>query len=367
MSIKPLKIVLVSTPVGHIGSGKGGGVELTLTSLLKGLSDLGHEVILVTPEGSTIPNDCNNVSVKYVSGVDQPSWQHQEFISPIVIPFNGILPRLWDEALKISQSADAILNFGYDWLPIWLSRYVTAEIFHLISMGAVSEVMKNVIEEFSFSHHSKLAFHTFRQASDYQLVHEPRIVGNGFDLKNYCFQSNEKGPIGWVGRISPEKGLEDAVSLAASLGEKIIVWGLKEDEKYASNLEEKYPSGTIDWRGFLPTKVLQEQLGFCRALINTPKWNEAYGNVVVEAMACGVPVIAYDRGGPGEIIIPGQTGWITPPDDIEAMKVALSKLGEIDRKDCRQWVEKFASKEVFAKRVEDWIVEVIHQRQTFTS
>ena len=358
---------MVSTPIGHIGSGRGGGVELTLISLLKGLLDLGHDVILVTPEGSVIPSDCDNASIQYVKGIDQPSWQHQDFFSPIVIPSNGVLPMLWDKALKNAHSADAILNLGYDWLPIWLSKYVKAEVFHLISMGGVSEVMKNVVEEFSIANPYRLAFHTYRQASDYQLCHEPKIVGNGFDLRNYCFQNNEKGPIGWVGRVAPEKGLEDAVSLAASLGEKIVVWGLKEDLSYASKVEEDFPPGTIDWRGFLPTKVLQEELGLCRALINTPKWNEAYGNVVVEAMACGVPVIAYDRGGPGEIIISGKTGWVTPPDDIEAMKVALSRLGEINRKDCRNWVEEFASKEVFAKRVEDWILEAISQRQNYTA
>ena len=108
----------------------------------------------------------------------------------------------------------------------------------------------------------------------------------------------------WVGRtkVAPEKGLEDAAAAAASLGERLLVWGLREDEAYATAVESSVPPGTIDWRGFLPTQELQRELGQCRALINTPKWNEAYGNVVVEALACGVPVVAYDRGGPGELI-----------------------------------------------------------------
>ncbi len=119
--------------------------------------------------------------------------------------------------------------------------------------------------------------------------------------------------------MAPEKGLEDAVSVAASLKERLLVWGFIEDQKYASEVEQSFPPGTIDWRGFLPTQQLQNELGACRAFLNTPKWNEAYGNVVVEAMACGVPVIAYDRGGPGELILSGITGWLVPPDDINAM------------------------------------------------
>ena len=90
-------------------------------------------------------------------------------------------------------------------------------------------------------------------------------------------------------------------------------------------------------------------------MINTPKWNEAYGNVVVEAMACGVPVVADDRGGPGELIKSGITGWLVPPDDVEALKKAIHKVDQLKRIDCRHWVEKSASKKVFAKRVINWI------------
>ena len=67
--------------------------------------------------------------------------------------------------------------------------------------------------------------------------------------------------------------------------------------------------------GFLSTNEVQKELGKGRVLLNTPKSNEAYGNVVVEALACGVPVIAYKRGGPSEIVQHGQTGYLADPDD----------------------------------------------------
>ena len=164
-----------------------------------------------------------------------------------------------------------------------------------------------------------------------------------------------KGPLGWAGRIAPEKGLEDAVAVAAALGDCLLVWGVVEDDSYALSVENSVPPGTIEWCGFLPTDELQKRLGTCRAFLNTPKWNEAYGNVVVEAMACGVPVVAYDRGGPGELITDGVTGWLVPPDDISAMTSAIKRIGEIDRKKCREWTEQNAAQEVFAKRVVDWI------------
>tara|TARA_Y100001968_G_scaffold63630_1_gene54417 strand:- start:1750 stop:2841 length:1092 start_codon:yes stop_codon:yes gene_type:complete len=359
---KSLKIILVSTPIGYLGSGKGGGVELTLTSLIKGLVLLGHKVILVAPEGSFLPSDCKDVEVKHVSGRDQASWQHRPFDSLIEIPKEGLLPKLWEVALEMGKTADAILNFGYDWLPIWISPYVKSQIFHLISMGGVSEVMKDLIKDLAQRYPYKFAFHTSRQAADYELGIEPEIVGNGFDLANYQFQPNGGGPLGWAGRIAPEKGLEDAVAVAASLCEKLLVWGLIEDDQYLNKVKALAPKDLIDFRGYVPTDILQKELGLCRALINTPKWNEAYGNVVVEAMACGVPVVAYDRGGPGELITSGLNGLLIPPDDINSMKMALTKIEKVDRRECRNWVNKNASKEVFSQRVESWILKGLSRK-----
>ena len=89
MSHKILKLILVSTPIGYLGSGRGGGVELTLISLIKGLTSLGHKITLVAPEGSFIPSELSDIEIKYVSGVDQPSWQHRDSISSIEIPLNS--------------------------------------------------------------------------------------------------------------------------------------------------------------------------------------------------------------------------------------------------------------------------------------
>jgi len=104
---------------------------------------------------------------------------------------------------------------------------------------------------------------------------------------------------------------------------------------------------------------LQKELGKCRALLNTPKWNEAYGNVVVEALACGVPVVAYKRGGPSEIIQHGLTGFLVQPDDKDSLLLFLKMVDKINRKNCRKWVEKNASANIFASKVVRWLEKVI--------
>jgi UDP-glucose:tetrahydrobiopterin glucosyltransferase len=268
-----------------------------------------------------------------------------------------LLARFWRRVLGEAPAAgfDAVLNLGYDWLPFWLTPTAPLPLFHLVSMGSVNAAMDAVIAEVAAWDQRRLAFHTAVQAADFDLPHPPLLVGNGFDLSAYQFRTEPEALLGWVGRVAPEKGLEDAAAAAARCGLPLAVWGLVEDEAYAAAVQASVPAGTLQWRGFLPTAQLQAELGWCRALLNTPKWNEAYGNVLVEAMACGVPVLAYRRGGPGELVQPGVNGWLVAPDDVTALAEALEQVERIDRSACRHWVERHASREVLAQRIEAWL------------
>ena len=356
-----MRIVLISTPIGFLGSGRGGGVELTLNSLVSGLLNLGHSVDVIAPRDSTLFKGNEKAKLHFVEGEDQISWQHQNYNSPVSIPDNSILVEMLEKGLAIAKKADVLLNMSYDWLPIWMTLNVEFPIAHIISMGSESSVISNLISKVYDKHPHNFAFHSKIQADDYPFIKKPIIIGNGFKLDNYTFQNSLKGPLAWVGRVAPEKGLEDAVYVANELGEKLKVWGVKEDEIYATKIEQSFPKGTIDWMGFLSTNELQQELGKCRVLLNTPKWNEAFGNVVVEALACGVPVIAYKRGGPSEIIQHGQTGYLADPDDKKNMLSYVEIIEKIERKKCREWVEKNASTDIFANKVLNWLNKVIYE------
>ncbi|MCT0198770.1 glycosyltransferase [Synechococcus sp. CS-1325] len=359
MSPPCLRLLVVSTPVGTLGSGRGGGVEITLTGLVAGLIARGHQLTVLAAEGSRLPPGCERAALWTRPGVEQPSWQHQPRDGSVQIPADALLAALWDCALKHQADFDAILNLGYDWLPFWLTPHLAAPLFHLVSMGSVAAVMDGVIQAVSGWDPSRLAFHTAAQAADFELNGPARVVGNGFDLSAYRFRphADAQAPLGWAGRIAPEKGLEDAAAAAAQLGRKLAVWGFCADPIYAAAVEASVPAGTIIWKGFQPTERLQAELGGCGALLNTPKWNEAFGNVVVEAMACGVPVVAYRRGGPAELIQPGLNGSLVAPDDVGALAAAVGPAEALDRGSCRQWAERHFSREAFAARIESWLRE----------
>ena len=359
MSPQSLRLLVVSTAVGTLGSGRGGGVEITLTGLVAGLIARGHRLTVLAAEGSRLPPDCGRATLWTRPGLDQPSWQHQPRDGAVQMPPGSLLAALWECALRRQGDFDAILNLGYDWLPFWLTPHLPIPLFHLVSMGSVATVMDGVITAVSRWDGRRLAFHSAAQAADFELACPARLVGNGFDLTGYRFRAHPdaEAPLGWAGRIAPEKGLEDAAAAAALLGRRLAVWGLCADPAYAAAVEASVPAGTIVWRGFLPTARLQAELGGCGALLNTPKWNEAFGNVVVEAMACGVPVVAYRRGGPAELVQPGVTGELVAPDDVAALATAVGPAEALDRSNCRQWVERHCSREAFAGRIEAWLLE----------
>ena len=351
-----LRILLVSTPLGPLGQGLGGGVELTLQGLIQGLVGRGHQLSLIAAEGSQLALP-PGVELLLEPGLPQPSWQHQQRQGAIQIPVAALLPRFWARALALQDQFDAVLNLGYDWLPFWLTPQFRTPLFHLVSMGSVAEAMDEVIEATAAAYPQRLGFHSAAQAADFRLPTPPRLLANGFDFSRYSFQAQPKPLLGWVGRIAPEKGLEDAAQAAAAWGWPLAVWGLLEDPAYGAAVEASVPAGTLQWRGFLATEQLQAQLGQCAALLNTPKWNEAFGNVLVEAMACGVPVLAYRRGGPAELVEPGVTGALVEPDQVGALGAALPQVLALDRAACRSRAQARFSLEAFAERVEAWLLE----------
>jgi UDP-glucose:tetrahydrobiopterin glucosyltransferase len=177
-------------------------------------------------------------------------------------------------------------------------------------------------------------------------------------LYEFCAQP-EPNVLGWVGRISPEKGLEDAVDAAQQLGMTLRIFGVIQDHDYWQWIRATYPDAPIEYKGFLKTQDLQAQLRVCRSLLVTSRWVEAFGNVAIEALACGVPVIAYRRGGLAEIVREGQSGLLVEPDSVSGLVRAIAQLDSINRRSCRQQAEDEYSLAALGDRVERWFQTIL--------
>ena len=147
----------------------------------------------------------------------------------------------------------------------------------------------------------------------------------------------------------------------SGLGLKIM--GKIQDLAYWEQIQRDYPHAPIEYLGFLPTHELQQALRTCRGMLMTPRWIEAFGNVAIESFACGVPVIAYRRGGPAEIITDGKTGFLVEPDSVEGLVAAIDRLDEIDRADCRHAAETVFSKSAWGDVMEGWFYRLVEQSE----
>lgn len=184
-------------------------------------------------------------------------------------------------------------------------------------------------------------------------------VYNGVDIHDYHFSPTASGGLVAVGRMVPAKGFEDAISLAkrADVELTIASWIYDNVERSAYYRDRILPfvdSPKIKVTSLLNREEIVKLYQQALALVFPIKWEEPFGMVMIEAMACGTPVVAYNRGSVPEIVKDGVTGFIIDPDNadrpgkgswmikkqgIEGLVEAVSRIGEIDRASCRRHVE----------------------------
>lgn len=356
------RLLFVSTPVGPLGSGLGGGVELTLLNLTKGLQERGHQVTVLAPAGSSLPD----VAIVPLPGQLQPTAHTQGRSTPIVLPSNSVLGNLWRYARQQQDQFDLIVNLAYDWLPFYLTEFFHTPVAHFVTMGSLSDAMDDAIAQVAQRFPRRLGAYTRTQAETFGVANAFEILSSAIDLDQYDFCPPPGDALAWLGRISPEKGLEDALEAAEKAQVPLKILGKLEDHDYWQQLCQKFPSALNSYLGFLPTHDLQLVLRQCRALLMTPRWVEAFGNVAIEALACGVPVIAYARGGPAEIVQHGKTGWLVTPDDVPGLVNAIARIDTLDRQACRRQAETDYSLEALTTRFEQWFEAIIGDRDSVT-
>ena len=353
-----LKILFLSTSVGSLGSGQGGGVELTVQNLARELSRRGHDIEVVAPEGSWL----ENTKVTTIAGNLQVPVQTQSRDVPTCLPYNAVLANMWDYARQVQHKYDLLVNFAFDWLPFYLTPFFETTIAHFISMGSMTTESDRIMEQTIERYPGTFGVYTKSQADTFPFGDRCELLSSAIDLDLYCFNPNPEASLAWLGRIAPEKALEDAVAAVNQTDTPLRIFGKIQDEAYWSQICSNFPDAPIEYCGFLETQKLQQELGKCRALLMTPRWIEAFGNVAIEALACGVPIIAYNRGGPSEIVRQGKTGFLVESDSITGLIEAIGKIDRIDRHACRQQAEDEYSLSVLGDRFEHWFEKLLAQK-----
>lgn len=166
------------------------------------------------------------------------------------------------------------------------------------------------------------------------------VVRNGIDLARFAFvpEADPARYLVWYGRIVPEKGLHHAMDAAALVGLPLKIAGPVLDAEYfATEIAPRMGTRT-QYVGHLPHTELAAVIGGASAFLCTPCWEEPYGLVVAEALACGVPVAAFARGAIPEILTL-DCGVLAAPDDVVGLAAAARQALTLDRTSCRARAE----------------------------
>ncbi|MBE9015967.1 glycosyltransferase family 4 protein [Chroococcidiopsidales cyanobacterium LEGE 13417] len=355
-----MKLLFISTSVGPLGTGLGGGVELSLYNIAQEMIKRGHTLQILAPQGSKL----ESMPIVEIPGNLQIIAQNQERNAPITMPENSVLANMCEYARQVQNEYDLIVNFAYDWLPFYLTPFFKTPIAHFVSMGSIYAAMDEIVAQVAEQFPGTIGFYTPSQGTTFSFVEAHGnapiyYLSSGIDLSLYEFCSHPQNQLAWLARIAPEKGLEDAIAAAQIAKIPLKVMGKIQDEDYWQQICQTYANAPFEYLGFLSTTKMQQELRQCRAMLMTPRWVEAFGNVAIEALACGVPVISYRRGGPAEIIQDGKTGFLVEPDSVEGLVNAIARLDEINRYTCRQQAEAEFSLEALGDRFEQWFRDIL--------
>ena len=172
---------------------------------------------------------------------------------------------------------------------------------------------------------------------------------NGIDATSFTFRDRPGDYLLFLGRFHPEKGTHLAIEIAKRAGIRIKLAGIPHDERYFNELVAPHiDDDAVEYLGEVRGARRDEVLGGALALVHMTTRPERFGLTLVEAMACGTPVLGARMGSIPEIVVDGRTGILC--DDIDAAVAAVPRLASIDRAFCREHVEKHFSIERMVDR-----------------
>jgi len=163
-------------------------------------------------------------------------------------------------------------------------------------------------------------------------------IHHGIRIEEFPFDAEGSDDLLFFGRMHPDKGAADAIRAAIATGHRLVMAGIVQDETYYRTEVAPHIDGErIIFNGPVGGTARTRALGRAKALLHLIGFEEPFGLSVIEAMACGTPVIAYNKGSMPELIEHGVTGFLV--DTFEEAVAAIGRIGEIDRKACRRAVE----------------------------
>ncbi|HYL97926.1 MAG TPA: glycosyltransferase family 4 protein, partial [Blastocatellia bacterium] len=251
--------------------------------------------------------------------------------------------KVW-ECLHISSvferaSEFDIIHNHFDFLPLSYSRLVDTPVITTIH-GFSSERIVPVFRKYN----GRAYYVAISEADRHRDIDYAATIHHGIALEEFSFRERPGEYLLFFGRIHPHKGVVEAIELARRCGRRLVIAGIIQDQSYFENqVAPQIDGDQIHYIGSAGPAERDTLLGEAYALVHLINFDEPFGLSMIEAMACGTPVIATRRGSVPEVIEDGLTGFIV--DGQEQAIDAVSRVARLDRAGIRRYVERKFSRE----------------------
>ena len=285
--------------------------ELFSSILTEGLVARGHEVTLFATGDSE--------TSAALSSVVPRGWSEDPSVDPKVAECLHI-----SEVFERAAEFDIIHN-SFDFLPLTYSGLISTPVITTIH-GFSSAQIVPVYEKYNQSTFYVAISESDRQPSLEYLA----TIHHGIETEHFTFSPTADHYLAFFGRIHRDKGLVAAIETANDTGIPLRIAGIVQDELYFKReIAPRLDGDRVQFIGPVRAEDRSSFLGGAMALLHLIDFDEPFGFSVVEAMACGTPVIAFDRGSMSEIIRDGTTGFVVT--DVKEASAAVRRVGVLDR------------------------------------
>ncbi|PUZ19601.1 Glycosyltransferase involved in cell wall bisynthesis [Chitinophaga costaii] len=309
MKIAILAPIAWRTPPRHYGPW-----EQMASNLAEGLVQQGHDVTLFATADSITSGTLEAVIATGYAEDPQADAKVAECLH---------ISHLMEQAGQFD-----LLHNHFDFLPLTYSRLAKTPMVTTIH-GFSSPKILPVFQRYNDIGH----YVSISKADRSTLLRYAATVYNGVRVEDFPFHAQPQDYLLYYGRIHPHKGAHDAIQIALATGHRLLIAGIVQDEGYFNEKVKPFIDGEqIVFLGAVGGEKRSELLGNALALLHPIYFDEPFGLSVAEAMCCGTPVIAYNRGSMPELIVPGKTGFLV--NGLEEAKACVSRLGDIKRADC---------------------------------
>jgi glycosyltransferase involved in cell wall biosynthesis len=236
-------------------------------------------------------------------------------------------------ALDVAGEVDLLhSHLGTRLVP--LAAFARAPVIHTIHTS-VSGDMRWLLKEFPAA---RLTVVSHAQAAAFDGAARPEVIANGIEIEAMPFSAAPGDHLLVLGRVEPRKGVGVAIDVARAAERPLIIAGRIADRDYFEERVRPRLDERIRWVGPVGgAEKLHLLRGAC-ALLFPVQWEEAFGLVMVEAMACGTPVVALARGAVREVVTPGVNGdWAEHADELPSL---VDRVAALDRARVRASIER---------------------------